>query len=101
MIEGDEYGTSYFDLSPKFLGYRAYAVILTSVEMDHTNFFKDFDDYKQAFKFLSRDLPKNGFLICNNKYQAIKEISNVSEAQTYFYGTPNQYRNEETSKSNN
>jgi UDP-N-acetylmuramate: L-alanyl-gamma-D-glutamyl-meso-diaminopimelate ligase len=49
VIEGDEYETSYFDKGPKFLHYRPHAAILTSVEYDHADIFKTFEDYLAAF----------------------------------------------------
>jgi UDP-N-acetylmuramate: L-alanyl-gamma-D-glutamyl-meso-diaminopimelate ligase len=48
-IEGDEYETAWFDKGPKFLHYRPHAAILTSVEYDHADIFKTFEDYKRAF----------------------------------------------------
>src|SRR5262249_12738816 len=43
IIEGDEYDTAFFDKGPKFLHYFPNAVILTSVEFDHADIYKDLD----------------------------------------------------------
>ena len=42
VIEGDEYDTAYFDKVPKFIHYKPKNVILTSVEFDHADIYKDF-----------------------------------------------------------
>jgi len=43
IIEGDEYDTAFFDKGPKFLHYFPDSVILTSVEFDHADIYKDLD----------------------------------------------------------
>ena len=49
VIEGDEYDTAFFDKGPKFLHYRPHRGILTSVEFDHADIFRDLDHVRQAF----------------------------------------------------
>jgi len=48
LIEGDEYDTAYFDKRPKFLHYNAKHLIVTSLELDHTDIYKDEEDYFAA-----------------------------------------------------
>ena len=43
VIEGDEYDTAFFDKGPKFLHYRPRHVILTGVEFDHADIYRDLD----------------------------------------------------------
>jgi UDP-N-acetylmuramate: L-alanyl-gamma-D-glutamyl-meso-diaminopimelate ligase len=52
IVEGDEYDTAFFDKGPKFLHYFPDAVILTSVEFDHADIYKDLDAVETAFKRL-------------------------------------------------
>ena len=49
VIEGDEYDTAFFDKGPKFLHYDPSIAILTSVEFDHADIFRDIEHVKQAF----------------------------------------------------
>ena len=49
VIEGDEYDTAFFDKGPKFLHYDPFMAILTGVEFDHADIFKDIDQVRQAF----------------------------------------------------
>jgi len=48
VIEGDEYESAYFDKGSKFLHYRPRTALLTSVEFDHAEMFKDLEAVKQA-----------------------------------------------------
>ncbi len=49
LIEGDEYDTAFFDKGPKFLHYFPDTVILTSVEFDHADIYRDLEAVKIAF----------------------------------------------------
>lgn len=63
IIEGDEYDTAFFDKGPKFLHYFPDAVILTSVEFDHADIYRDLDAVKTSFKRLVNLVPKRGRVI--------------------------------------
>lgn len=63
IIEGDEYDTAFFDKGPKFLHYFPAAAILTSVEFDHADIYKDLDAVKTAFKRLVNLVPRSGRVI--------------------------------------
>ena len=63
VIEGDEYDTAFFDKVPKFTHYRPRSVILTSVEFDHADIYKDLDHVKQAFQRLMQLVPEGGTLV--------------------------------------
>jgi UDP-N-acetylmuramate: L-alanyl-gamma-D-glutamyl-meso-diaminopimelate ligase len=63
VIEGDEYDTAFFDKVPKFIHYRPRSVILTSVEFDHADIYRDLDHVKEAFQMLLRLIPDNGVLV--------------------------------------
>jgi UDP-N-acetylmuramate: L-alanyl-gamma-D-glutamyl-meso-diaminopimelate ligase len=60
IIEGDEYDTAYFDKAPKFLHYKPYISVITSVEYDHADIYKNIDDYRQAFAFLAEETHSDG-----------------------------------------
>ncbi|MBZ5720480.1 MAG: UDP-N-acetylmuramate:L-alanyl-gamma-D-glutamyl-meso-diaminopimelate ligase [Acidobacteriia bacterium] len=63
ILEGDEYDTAFFDKGPKFLHYFPDAVILTSVEFDHADIYKDLDAVEIAFKRLVNLVPRRGRII--------------------------------------
>jgi len=63
ILEGDEYDTAFFDKGPKFLHYFPDSVILTSVEFDHADIYKDLDAVETAFKRLVNLIPRRGRII--------------------------------------
>jgi len=76
VIEGDEYDTAFFDKGPKFLHYLPASVLLTHVEFDHADIYKDLDAVKTAFKRLVNLVPRRGHII------AYDASANVSECVT-------------------
>lgn len=74
VIEGDEYDTAFFEKVPKFTHYRPRSVILTSVEFDHADIYRDLDHVKEAFQKLLRLLPEGGALITAAEDANIKDL---------------------------
>ena len=63
VVEGDEYDTAFFDKTPKFLHYRPRTAILTSVEFDHADIYRDLAHVADAFRTLVRGIPADGALV--------------------------------------
>src|SRR6202171_6721617 len=63
ILEGDEYDSAFFDKGPKFLHYFPDSVILTSVEFDHADIYKDLDAVETAFKRLVNLIPRRGCIV--------------------------------------
>jgi UDP-N-acetylmuramate: L-alanyl-gamma-D-glutamyl-meso-diaminopimelate ligase len=63
ILEGDEYDSAFFDKGPKFLHYFPDAVILTSVEFDHADIYRDLEAVETAFKRLVNLIPRRGRII--------------------------------------
>ena len=73
VVEGDEYDTAYFDKGPKFLHYRARTAILTSVEFDHADIYRDMPHYESAFAKFAATIPQDGTLaVCAMYPNAVK-----------------------------
>jgi UDP-N-acetylmuramate: L-alanyl-gamma-D-glutamyl-meso-diaminopimelate ligase len=73
ILEGDEYDTAFFDKGPKFLHYFPQAIILTSVEFDHADIYKDLDAVKTAFKRLVNLVPRKGKIIAWDASENVDE----------------------------
>jgi len=86
VIEGDEYDTAFFDKGPKFLHYRPEHVILTSIEFDHADIYRDLDHVKSAFLRLMEIIPGNGTLVVCSDYPAANEIAAAARCQRVTYG---------------
>ncbi|HJT70674.1 MAG TPA: Mur ligase domain-containing protein, partial [Terriglobales bacterium] len=72
ILEGDEYDTAFFDKGPKFLHYFPDAVILTSVEFDHADIYKDLDAVETSFKRLVNLVPRRGRIIAFDNGESIE-----------------------------
>jgi len=73
-IEGDEYDTVFYDKVPKFKYYKPKHVILTSIEFDHADIYKDLDEVKNAFKILLEKIPIDGTLVYNKNDENIVSL---------------------------
>jgi len=76
ILEGDEYDTAFFDKGPKFLHYFPDSLILTSVEFDHADIYKDLDEVETAFKRLVNLVPQRGRIIAFDSGDASSESLN-------------------------
>ncbi len=74
VLEGDEYPSAFFDPLPKFLHYKPFAVLLTSLEYDHADVYPDLDALKSAFARLLKLIPENGFLVYCEEDPFLKEL---------------------------
>jgi UDP-N-acetylmuramate: L-alanyl-gamma-D-glutamyl-meso-diaminopimelate ligase len=72
ILEGDEYDTAFFDKGPKFLHYFPDAVILTSVEFDHADIYKDLDAVETAFKRLVNLIPGRGRVVALDTGESVE-----------------------------
>lgn len=102
IIEGDEYDTAYFDKVPKFIHYRPKNVILTSVEFDHADIYKDFQAVKDAFITLMKLIPENGNLVFWGDDENVKSVSESCQIKnkfSYGFGAQNSFRCEITEES--
>jgi UDP-N-acetylmuramate: L-alanyl-gamma-D-glutamyl-meso-diaminopimelate ligase len=73
VVEGDEYDTAYFDKGPKFLHYQPRTVILTSVELDHADIYRDLKHYESSFEKLVALIPSDGTLaVCESYPNAVR-----------------------------
>jgi UDP-N-acetylmuramate: L-alanyl-gamma-D-glutamyl-meso-diaminopimelate ligase len=72
ILEGDEYDTAFFDKGPKFLHYFPDGVILTSVEFDHADIYKDLDAVETAFKRLVNLVPERGRIVAFDSGESLE-----------------------------
>ncbi|MBN1255022.1 MAG: UDP-N-acetylmuramate:L-alanyl-gamma-D-glutamyl-meso-diaminopimelate ligase [Deltaproteobacteria bacterium] len=86
VLEGDEYDSAFFDKGPKFLHYRPQVVILTSIEYDHADVYRDLEAVKNAFGRLLAIIPKEGILITNTDDQIVREVTPVAQCHVETFG---------------
>jgi UDP-N-acetylmuramate: L-alanyl-gamma-D-glutamyl-meso-diaminopimelate ligase len=87
ILEGDEYDTAFFDKGPKFLHYFPDAVILTSVEFDHADIYKDLDAVETAFKRLVNLVPGRGRIVALDTGESVERCLAKAFCPVERYGS--------------
>jgi UDP-N-acetylmuramate: L-alanyl-gamma-D-glutamyl-meso-diaminopimelate ligase len=95
VVEGDEYDTSYWDKGSKFLHYQPRTAILTSVEFDHADIFRDLPHYESTFEKFVKLIPADGQLVVCAAYPNAVRIAGLTRAKVVTYvakeGAPADY----------
>lgn len=65
IVEACEYRRSFLNLSPQIL-------VITNIDNDHLDYYRDLADIRSAFAELKNKLPKDGVLITEREYGKIK-----------------------------
>jgi UDP-N-acetylmuramate: L-alanyl-gamma-D-glutamyl-meso-diaminopimelate ligase len=86
VLEGDEYDTAFFDKGPKFLHYRPQSAILTSVEFDHGDIYRDLDHVKEAFRRFVHIMPADGYLAAGIEFPHVQELLRTAPCTWEGYG---------------
>ena len=86
LLEGDEYDTAFFDKGPKFLHYRPDAVVLTSVEFDHADIYRDLDAVETAFRRLVNLVPRRGYIAAYAEAAAVGRCLERAFCQVETFG---------------
>ncbi len=86
VIEGDEYDTAFFDKGPKFLHYRPTTAILTSVEFDHADIYRDLAHCQESFRKLMGVMPEGGCVVARWDHDAVVEVVREATCEVRRYG---------------
>jgi UDP-N-acetylmuramate: L-alanyl-gamma-D-glutamyl-meso-diaminopimelate ligase len=80
VIEGDEYDTAFFDKGPKFMHYDPFITIITGVEFDHADIFRDLDHVKQVFSDLVKKVAgKSHVIACKDSPHLMDVLVDILE----------------------
>jgi len=95
VIEGDEYDTAFFDKRAKFFHYIPHIAIVTSIEFDHGDIYKDLAEIELAFQRMLRQIPRNGALIlCADNHALHLKGHAFSPVVTYGFAEGVEWRGE-------
>jgi UDP-N-acetylmuramate: L-alanyl-gamma-D-glutamyl-meso-diaminopimelate ligase len=86
VIEGDEYDTAFFDKGPKFLHYRAHGAIITAVEFDHADIYRDLDHVKSSFRALVAQMDLSRILAVCADFPNALDVSAEAKARRITFG---------------
>jgi len=89
IIEGDEYDTAFFDKGPKFMHYRPAMTVLTSIEFDHADIFRDLNHIRLAFGGFLSELDRSSTLFAFDADQNVKELISKARCRIELYGNNN------------
>jgi len=87
ILEGDEYDTAFFDKGPKFLHYFPDRVVLTSVEFDHADIYKDLEAVETAFKRLVNLVPGRGSIVAIDSGESVERCIAKAFCPVERYGS--------------
>lgn len=74
VVEGCEYCRSFLNLSPSIL-------VITNIDADHLDYYRDMEDIISAFVELSQKLPKDGYLIVDSHAPNLEAVVKQSPCQ--------------------
>ena len=86
VVEGDEYDTAFFDKRPKFVHYRPKIVVLTAMEFDHADIYRDMEAYRAAFTTLLSLLPADGLLVACADDPEVNALARSAPCRVVTYG---------------
>ena len=85
-VEGDEYDAAYFDKRPKMVLYRPNRAVVTSLEFDHADIYRDWPEYKRAFHAFAALPPPDGLLVLNGEDREVRKLAKRTWARVRLYG---------------
>jgi len=87
IVEGDEYAKSKKDAVPKFLDLDPYICIITSIEWEHVDVFKNTEALEKAFFQLIKNTKKR--VIACVDYLSVRKIIKSNKKKIITYGFSN------------
>jgi UDP-N-acetylmuramate: L-alanyl-gamma-D-glutamyl-meso-diaminopimelate ligase len=86
VLEGDEYPSSNWDDTSKFLRYNARNVLLTSATHDHINVFPTHADYLRPFRALLDGLAADGVVVACSSEPHARALVQATGKPAVLYG---------------
>jgi UDP-N-acetylmuramate--alanine ligase len=78
VVEADEY-------MRHFLQFKPFITVITNIEADHLDYYKDLADVQDAFKTLIAQTRDDGFIICDPNAPNMKEVLDDAKATIVDY----------------
>jgi len=85
--EGKYFVVEACEYKRNFLRYDPDVVILTNIEAEHLDYFKDLEDYKDAYKEFVSKLPYDGFIIANGDDKNVLDVVSVFNGNIILFST--------------
>jgi UDP-N-acetylmuramate--alanine ligase len=65
IVEADEYLRHFLNFNPTIL-------VITNIDADHLDYYRDLADIQSAFNALVQKVPESGFIVCNPNDEKVK-----------------------------
>lgn len=78
VVEACEYKRDFLQLEPDIL-------VITNIELDHVDYYKDLADVQNAFQALVKKVPADGFIIADTSQPNVKPVLEGVEATIIDY----------------
>jgi UDP-N-acetylmuramate--alanine ligase len=78
VAEACEYKRSFLNLSPKIL-------VITNIDDDHLDYYKDINDIKSAFIEMIEKIPEDGYLVCDLEQPHIASVARKAKCTVVDY----------------
>ncbi len=78
VVEACEYQRSFLNLSPKI-------AVITNIDNDHLDYYKDLVDIQSAFAEFASKVPADGFVICDKNDPRLKPVLAQAKATIIDY----------------
>ncbi len=86
VVEGDEYDSAYFDKYPKFLHYRPFGAIVTSLEYDHADIYDSVEEIEAQFARFATLVPAEGRLVACWDHERVRRAAAHAPCPVIGYG---------------
>jgi UDP-N-acetylmuramate--alanine ligase len=80
VIEADEYRRAFLNLTPEIL-------VITNIDLDHLDYYKDIADIKSAYRELIAKMPKHGVVIYDSRNIYSPEVVSGAPCRVVDYRT--------------
>lgn len=74
IIEACEYKRSFLNFQPKIL-------VITNIEAEHLDYYKNLKDYQKAFGEMVKKIPKDGYIIINSDDKYVTSVVKKAKAE--------------------
>ncbi|OHA62272.1 MAG: hypothetical protein A2556_00380 [Candidatus Vogelbacteria bacterium RIFOXYD2_FULL_44_9] len=78
VVEACEYRRSFLNLNPKIL-------VITNIDSDHLDYYKDLADIQSAFIEMVAKIPTDGFLVCDLTDLKVAPVVTTAKCQVIDY----------------
>jgi UDP-N-acetylmuramate--alanine ligase len=79
VVEACEYRRSFLNINPNIL-------VITNIDEDHLDYYKDIEDIKSAFHDMVMKVPDDGFIVCNPSDHNIADVIKEAKGKIINYG---------------